>query len=232
LIEESCEVALEEWIVFKIMNSKVISYRSTSMKERIPRNLFNWGCGVSLLMATLAGCAQAPSTNPSPQVAPSQLPPPPPQASIRAVPNTAPAQPPSSSQPLTDTTPSASQTDATSAPQIAQATPSEGSHDRGQIAFQTGSTSTSVQGNLASKAIDRFTFTASAGQPATIAIESPNQDVLLTLVDPQGSPIQRYQSGSASWSGKLPTNGTYVVDVIATGSASTYKLNVSIQPLP
>ncbi|MBW4540500.1 MAG: hypothetical protein KME43_15340 [Myxacorys chilensis ATA2-1-KO14] len=194
------------------------------MKSILKRNLLSSLCSASLGFAVLAGCAPSnPPVAVTPEATPSQLPPPPPQAAIKAAPNNAAPDNAPTVQAPTSASPGSSPT--------AQASPStDGNRDRGQITFPAGSTSTSVDGNLASKAIDRYTFTASAGQNGTISVESPNQTVLLTLIDPQGSPIQRYQSGASSWSGKLNDNGTYIVDVVATGDASTYKLNVSIQP--
>ncbi|MBW4421755.1 MAG: hypothetical protein KME13_21470 [Myxacorys californica WJT36-NPBG1] len=193
------------------------------MKSILKQNLLSSLCSASLSFAVLVGCAPSnPPTAVTPEATPSQLPPPPPQAAVKAAPNNAAPNNAPAVQVPTSASPDSSP---------AQASPStDGNRNRGQITFPAGSTSTSVDGNLASKAIDRYTFVASAGQNGTISVESPNQTVLLTLIDPQGSPIQRYQSGASSWSGKLNDNGTYIIDVVATGDASTYKLNVSIQP--
>jgi hypothetical protein len=110
--------------------------------------------------------------------------------------------------------------------------PAESDAKVGTIKFQPGATTATVEGTVASKQIARYTFDASAGQPATIAIASPNQDVLLTLIDPQGNPIQRYQSGGSSWSGKLTRSGTYTIDAFAAGQTSTFSIKVEIQPKP
>lgn len=128
------------------------------------------------------------------------------------------AQPPQTIQPLNSQTSTNAQT--------------TGNRDRGKINFAAGSSSATVEGNLASKAVDQFTFDATANQTGTITIESPNQDVLLTLVAPSGSPIQRYQSGQSNWSGTLPESGTYRVNVVATKQAASYKMNVSIGQKP
>ncbi|NDJ18696.1 hypothetical protein [Myxacorys almedinensis] len=174
--------------------------------------------GTSLVFVLLVGCQSTPPTVVSPAPSPSLLPPPPPQASIRTVPNTAP-------------TATASVGASPESSPVAQAAPTTGGdRDRGAITFAPGSTSASVEGSLPRRAIDRYTFIASTGQNGTISIESPDQTVLLTLIDPQGSPIQRYQSGSSSWSGKLSDSGTYIIDVVSTKEASTYTLNISIQP--
>jgi hypothetical protein len=87
-----------------------------------------------------------------------------------------------------------------------------------------------VEGNLASKEMQQYTFDATADQTAIITITSPNQSVLLTVVTPSGSPIQRYQSGQASWSGTLPETGLYRISAVATEQASPYKVSITIAP--
>ncbi len=149
-----------------------------------------------------------------------------------------------SSPPIAQTSPSPVETPTTTAsatptpvtqtpqaqsPQAVQSldAPTTGNRDRGKINFAAGSSSATVEGNLASKAVDQFTFDATANQTGTITIDSQNQNVLLTLVAPSGSPIQRYQSGQSSWSGTLPESGTYRISAVATQQAS-YKLTLTI----
>jgi hypothetical protein len=103
-------------------------------------------------------------------------------------------------------------------------------NNQGAITFPPGGTSTSVNGSLAPQNIDRYTFQANVGQSASLTINSPNSQVLLTLVDPNGNPLVRYQSGATSWSGKLPANGTYQVDVVNQANPSSYTLGLSIRP--
>lgn len=113
------------------------------------------------------------------------------------------------------------------APQPTQSPLSAIPNDRGKIEFAAGSSSATIEGDLANKAMAQYTFDAVENQTATITITSPAQSVLLTLVSPSGSPIQRYQSGLSTWSGTLPESGTYRVSVVAT-QASSYKLNLAI----
>lgn len=175
-----------------------------------------------LTIATLllVGCSQTAPPNPSDTTTASPTTSPPETSSptptpVPAVPNTAPTKPSESASP-------------TVSPSLPSATGAI--DDQKRIQFQAGATTATVEGTLTAKKIDRYTFDAKAGQSASVSIASPRQDVLLTIVDPQGSPIQRYQSGSSSWSGKLPTDGVYIVDVVATGETSNYTLTVSIQP--
>jgi hypothetical protein len=108
-------------------------------------------------------------------------------------------------------------------------TPAFNIHDRGAIQFQPGATSTSVSHYLASGS-DRYTLQASAGQLASFTISSPNQNVLLTLVGPDGNPLITSESGASTWSGVLPKDGNYTVEAVDTGDPAQYNLNVSIQP--
>jgi hypothetical protein len=103
-------------------------------------------------------------------------------------------------------------------------------HYQGTIQFPPGATYTSVNGFLAPRNIDRYTFSAAAGQPANLSVNSQNGQVLLTLVDPQGNPLVRYQSGANSWSGRLTASGNYRVDVVNQAVPSNYTLGLSIMP--
>lgn len=170
-------------------------------------------------IATLLLASCSPTPNP-PDTASSPTSPPatssPTQTPIPATPNTVPTAQASESP-----SPTASPTEPSATGAI---------DDQRRIQFQPGKTSATVEGKLETKKVDRYTFEAKAGQSASVSITSPRQDVLLTVIDPQGSPIQRYQSGLSRWNDKLSTDGVYMVDVVATGEATDYTLTVSIQP--
>jgi hypothetical protein len=137
---------------------------------------------------------------------------------------------PDGSTPAGSTSPGETGSSDGSTPPVAQA-PGPHTFDRGAIEFQSGATSALIRHYLpANGDIDRYTLEASAGQPANISISSPGEQVLLTIVDPNGNPISRYQSGLARWSGTLPADGTYIVEAVATGGASSYDLRVNIEP--
>jgi hypothetical protein len=103
--------------------------------------------------------------------------------------------------------------------------------NRGAIEFQAGATSALIRRYLpATDDIDRYTLQASAGQPANISISSPGQKVLLTIIDPNGNPIVRYQGNISRWSGTLPADGTYIIEAVADGGASSYDLRINIEP--
>jgi hypothetical protein len=103
-------------------------------------------------------------------------------------------------------------------------------HNRGRIQFQPGATKASITSYL-EDGIDRYTFEAYAGQPASVNISSPAQKVFLTIIDPYGTPIARYQNGVTNWSGTLRASGIYTIEAVAPGITSQYKLSLSIEPL-
>jgi hypothetical protein len=102
--------------------------------------------------------------------------------------------------------------------------------NHGPLHFRPGATSLSLSAFLPANQIDRYTFDAQAGQQASVVITSPNNEILLTLVTPQGVPLTRYQSGSFRWAGQLPEAGTYRLDVVAPDQGGHYTLNLDIQP--
>lgn len=114
-------------------------------------------------------------------------------------------------------------------PSVAQST--GGTRDLGPIEFAPGSTTASIDNFIDPSGIDRYTFDASAGQPATVNISSQTGQVLLTLVAPDGTPLVRSQSGRTSWSGNLPMDGTYTVDAVNQYSGAQYSVNLNIQPV-
>ncbi|MEM8604014.1 MAG: PPC domain-containing protein [Cyanobacteria bacterium P01_H01_bin.121] len=102
----------------------------------------------------------------------------------------------------------------------------------GAIQFRPGATSWHNQQYIGANQSDHYTFAATAGQDATISVNSPGQDTVLAIVSPSGEPIATGQmSGQTSWQGQLPESGTYQLDVIDQGPATNYGLNVSIDPI-
>lgn len=102
-------------------------------------------------------------------------------------------------------------------------------HQRGFIQFQPGATSAQINHFLAFHNVDRYTFQASAGQNAVLDLKSSGRSVLLTIVDPEGSPMVRYEGGAFQWSGTLPHSGNYTVDAVNVKAGTNYTLALSIQ---
>lgn len=100
-----------------------------------------------------------------------------------------------------------------------------------RINFGAGETSAEVDGHLAAGARDYYVLSAQAGQNMSVAITSPNDDVLLAVVGEDGTPYKRYENGGPSWSFTLPTTQDYYIEAVSTGAATDYTVHVSISPL-
>ncbi|MDV3348986.1 PPC domain-containing protein [Leptothoe sp. LEGE 181152] len=102
--------------------------------------------------------------------------------------------------------------------------------DRGAVQFPAGAIETQIEGNLAASSIDRYTFSASAGQNTAILMNSSSQQVRLAVTAPNGAQLTNQQNSSTSWAGNLPKDGTYTIDVIGGQASSTYKIGLRIEP--
>ncbi|MEM8602888.1 MAG: PPC domain-containing protein [Cyanobacteria bacterium P01_H01_bin.121] len=105
-------------------------------------------------------------------------------------------------------------------------------HNRGEIHFQPGATTASVQGFLGSNESDHYTFSARQGQPSDIYVSSPNGKGDLTLIAPNGQVLASANQEITDWHGTLPVTGTYQANV-SNGHGSEvgyYTLHLNIKP--
>ena len=98
------------------------------------------------------------------------------------------------------------------------------------IQFSPGATSTIIQGQVTAQANLNYMLYALAGQSISIAVKSPNNDVLLTLYGvTDGQPIVRSASGANQWSGILPATQYYMIIAVTPGKDSMFVLQISIK---
>ena len=123
-------------------------------------------------------------------------------------------------------TPTPAVTATLSAPATPLPTASEGSlqADARRITFGPGAISTEIQGNLAERATAFYVLAAQQGQIMSVEITSPNNDVLLSVIGQDGTPLKRYQNGPHSWTSMLPATQDYFIHVVSVGPASDYTL--------
>ena len=96
------------------------------------------------------------------------------------------------------------------------------------IRFAAGGTSGAVSGRLAAGTDRTYTFDARAGQTATVHFTHSSATARWTLVDAQGTPLHTATTEQQDTvTVKLPTTGTYRVDVQTT-DATTYRLALAI----
>ncbi len=100
-----------------------------------------------------------------------------------------------------------------------------------RINFDPGATSATVNGSIAANGRDDYVLSAQAGQEMSVAITSPNTDVLLSVVGADGTPYKRYQNGPPSWTSTLPATQDYYIEAVSVGTATDYTLTVSITAL-
>lgn len=100
-----------------------------------------------------------------------------------------------------------------------------------RVRFGPGETSTQIQGNIDMRGLDRYILQAQAGQLLSIEITSPNQDVLLTVIGEDGSPLKRYQNGPPVWTARLRETQDYIIHAVSVGPATAYTLTVWTTPL-
>lgn len=105
---------------------------------------------------------------------------------------------------------------------------------KGAIQFPVGATKTLIEANLASSTLDRYTFSAMANQKTVIAMRSDSEQVNLLIKAPSGEFLRVSKNpedtGVMSWTGNLPMDGTYTLDVITQAEQSSYRLFLEVDP--
>lgn len=101
-----------------------------------------------------------------------------------------------------------------------------------RISFDQGGTSAVINGRIDQPGSDDYLIRALQGQLMTIRIDSPNNDVRLSLhgVD-DGQPLSRADTGATYWRGTLAATQDYAIGAVHNGS-SDYTLTVEILPVP
>ncbi len=99
-----------------------------------------------------------------------------------------------------------------------------------RIRFPAGGTGTSVSGNVGGSAVDTYLLEAGAGQFMQVSLASPTGQAYLNVIAPDGSPLARAQAGAQGFSGNLPINGDYQLQVMTLGGApaTSYTLTVAV----
>lgn len=110
----------------------------------------------------------------------------------------------------------------------ASSVPAQGNRTR-RIRFARGSTSKTIEDAVVRGTRDRYLIGARAGQTLTVRITSLEDNAVFDVYR-AGSrrPLDGAQE-TTDWSGELPRNGDYVIDVGTTRGNATYTLEVTIQ---
>ena len=74
--------------------------------------------------------------------------------------------------------------------------------------------------------VGAYALRASAGQTLRVTLNSPNNDILLTVVGANGTPVKYYDDWSTVWEGVLPITQDYHLLLVATGGDSRFTMTV------
>lgn len=103
---------------------------------------------------------------------------------------------------------------------------------RERIVFHAGEVSATRRAIVASGSRRQYVLRALAGQIMSVWIESPHENVLLSIVGADGVPLKRYVDGSPHWAGKLHATQDYTIHAVSVGSDNSYfTLHVYVEPL-
>lgn len=98
------------------------------------------------------------------------------------------------------------------------------------ISFAPGLNSMEINGTIAERATNRYLLSAQQSQEITVAISSPNNDLLLSLIGEDGTLLKGAEDGLFLWTGQLPATQDYLIGVVSAGAATTYTLRVTLAP--
>ena len=99
-----------------------------------------------------------------------------------------------------------------------------------RISFARGATSGSVDGSIASRRTNTYILWAAKDQTMTVTATSKDSVALTVYGLTDGQPLVRANgAGVSSWSGKLPANQDYVINVVPGVDTTTFTLTVTIK---
>jgi hypothetical protein len=100
--------------------------------------------------------------------------------------------------------------------------------DAQRVQFVTGATSATVSGELNSGAVVSYVLKIAAGQTLNAQVWSPNGDVYLSILSPDGSVLLDVAKKQTQWVGVVNAAGDYYVTATASGGRTSYSITVVI----
>ncbi|MCZ7552650.1 MAG: hypothetical protein M5U05_08715 [Anaerolineales bacterium] len=99
-----------------------------------------------------------------------------------------------------------------------------------RIKFARGAIAAELNGFLQGGEVNYYLLRAMAGQTMTVTINSPANDIFLTIYGMQdGSPLVRSVVAQTSWTGVLPATQDYMIEAVSTGGSANYTLQTIVQ---
>ena len=98
-----------------------------------------------------------------------------------------------------------------------------------RIRFERGRTTTVIKDAVVLGTRDRYLLRASAGQTLIVHITSLEDNADFNIYRPGSRRPMAGASEATDWTGELPRNGDYVIEVGPTRGNATYTLEVTIR---
>jgi hypothetical protein len=98
----------------------------------------------------------------------------------------------------------------------------------GNFALTTGTTAGVLQGTVNAGQVLAYTVNAAQAQPMTLIMTSPNNDISLGVIDPNGNVLLGTSNRQRSWQMVLPTSGQYTIQVMGGASSETFDLTIKL----
>ncbi|MEZ4662760.1 MAG: LysM peptidoglycan-binding domain-containing protein [Caldilineaceae bacterium] len=106
--------------------------------------------------------------------------------------------------------------------------PAQGTTER--IQFAAGATAATVTNYTSAIEPRSYLLNARAGQTMTVALSVDNANVYITVRNPSGENLAGSDGPIHNWTGVLPINGDYIVEVLNPGTGlANFSLTVTIQ---
>lgn len=98
-----------------------------------------------------------------------------------------------------------------------------------RVRFPRGGTTATLKNSVVRGTRDRYTLGARAGQKMSVRITSVENNAVFDIYTPQGGTLAGEGEDSTDWSGTLPEDGDYIIEVGGTRGNATYTLEVTIR---
>ncbi len=98
----------------------------------------------------------------------------------------------------------------------------------GEITFFKGGTAATMLGTIQPGQVVSYTVQGGRVQPMILRVELPKNDVILSVIDPNGVVMLDPSQKWSRWQWKLPVTGTYTIKLIGGAATADYTLTVKI----
>lgn len=111
--------------------------------------------------------------------------------------------------------------------------PATNAGDLQPIQFAPGSSSVTVEGTAVAMTAQRYLLQGLGGQNLAVVLETISMQTYITVLTPKGENMAGADGPIHQWAGRLPIDGSYVIEVINPGGDSVeFELNTTLTSAP